>query len=161
MEKREQSLNEYRSQIENIDNDKILKLTSKVRPQIADMALPLRKSANNMALTYGSERTVAARLNIAEAFDINSRELSSEVSTEEIRIAAYDRDTGVGKLDIPSLDIKRINFSVPLGIRVRMRPKLAVAIDRDTVPSMLRLFQDRSGAITSALIEDILPGDSQ
>lgn len=158
MEKREESFREYRSELENVEDERMLRLTSKVRPQIAEMALPLRKSASYMAVTTGDSRVVSARLNKDEAQDINSRRLTDEVANQDVRLAAYDRDTGVGKLDLIDLSLKRVSFSVPPASRSRLRSKIADAIDRESVPASFRIFKDRSDQITSVVLEDIQAG---
>ncbi|MCQ8781659.1 DUF7946 domain-containing protein [Mangrovibrevibacter kandeliae] len=155
IEKREASFQEYLPEIESVDDNLMLKLSSKVRPQIAEMALPLRKSASTMALTAGDERVVSARLNRAEAQDINSRHLDAESMRQKIRLAAYDRDTGVGKLDLLESDLKRLSFSVPPGARTRLRSKIASAIDQEEVHASFRLFRNQSGEITSAVLDEI------
>lgn len=155
MEKREESFQEYRSELESVEDERMLRLTSKVRPQIAEMALPLRKSASYMALTSGESRNVSARLNSEEAHDINSRRLSDEAMDQAVRLAAYDRDTGVGKLDLLDISLKRVSFSVPPASRNRLRSKIAEAIDKEAVQAVFRVFKDQSGQITSVILEDI------
>lgn len=155
MEKREESFREYQPELERVEDERMLRLTSKVRPQIAEMALPLRKSASYMAVTSGESRVVSARLNREEAYDINSRRLSDEPSAQAVRLAAYDRDTGVGKIDLLDLDLRRVSFSVPPASRARLRPKIAEAIDKDSAQASFRIFKDQSDQVTSVVLEDI------
>jgi hypothetical protein len=70
-DERQKSLEEYMPTLSKIDSDKILKLKSKVRPQIAEMAIPLKKSANSMEFAFGDDRKVTTRLQEADVYDIN------------------------------------------------------------------------------------------
>src|SRR5690606_16877750 len=103
----------------------------------------------------GEDRVVSARLNQEEAYDINSRRMSDQILEQPVRIAAYDRDTGVGKLDLLDIPLKRVSFTVPPASRGRLRPKIADAIIKESVPAWFRLFKDQSDHITSVILEDI------
>lgn len=157
MGQREDAFATHRGQLESIPSDKLIRLASKVRPQMADMGIPLRKkgSASVMAMTSGEKRKVIAKFDADEIKDINSRDLDEEVMIVEASFRAYDRDTGIGKFDLPQVDLKRVTFSVPPGDRTVLRPKVLDAINKDAVNAEVRFFKNKSGAITSAIIQDI------
>ena len=154
---REDAFQDHLKQLEAIPSDKLIRLASKVRPQLADMGLPLRKngSASTMAMTSGKDRAIIAKFNDEEIRDINSRELDEETRVVEASFRAYDRDTGVGKFDLPQDDLKRITFSVTPNDRTTLRPKILNAINKDAVHTQVRFFKNKSGAITSAIIQGI------
>lgn len=144
MERREKAFDEHLEALESIPSDKLIRLTSKVRPQIAEMGLPLRGSATVMEITSGKERKVIAKFDKDGIKDINSRELDEEVKVVEASFRAYDRDTGIGKFDLPEDDLRRLTFSVPVG--------------EDAVHTTVRFFRDKGGTLTSAIVQDVDDG---
>ena len=156
MERREKAFNEHLEKLEKIPSDKLVRLASKVRPQIAEMGLPLRKSAAVMLMTSGQDKRLIAKFDNDEIKDINSRILDEEVLTVEASFRAYDRDTGIGKFDLPADELRRVTFSVTPGDRTNLRPKVLAAINQDAVHTSVRFFKDKSGAVTSAIVQDIL-----
>lgn len=155
MERREKSFEEHLAALESIPSEKLIRLASKVRPQIAEMGLPLRGSATVMEITSGKDRKVIAKFDKDEIKDINSRDLDEEVKVVEASFRAYDRDTGMGKFDLPLDNLRRLTFSVPPGDRTVLRSKILDAINEDAVKTTVRFFKDKSGALTSAIIQDI------
>ena len=55
-EEREADFEKYQGELESVDRDSLARLTSRIRPQIAEVGLPLRRSASRMLLTEGSRR---------------------------------------------------------------------------------------------------------
>jgi hypothetical protein len=155
MSNREKTFEAYQRQLETIPSEKLIRLASKVRPQVAAMGVPLRKSARVMKFASGPERKVIAKFDAEEIKDINSRDLDEEVAVVEASFRAYDRDTGIGKMDLPQDNLRRVTFSVPPGDRTVLRPKILAAIDQDAVTTTVLFFRDKSKAITSAIIQDI------
>ena len=108
-----------------------------------------------MEITSGKDRKVIAKFDKDEIKDINSRDLDEEVKVVEASFRAYDRDTGMGKFDLPLDNLRRLTFSVPPGDRTVLRSKILDAINEDAVKTTVRFFKDKSGALTSAIIQDI------
>jgi hypothetical protein len=159
MKSREEAFKKHLDKLEAIPSDKMIRLATKVRPQIAEMGLPLRKSAKVMAVTSGKRRHVIAKFDEEEVRDINSRDLDEEVRSIAAIFKAYDRDTGIGKFDLPDECLWRLTFNVPPGARTALRPKILDAINKDAVRATVRFFRDKSGAFTSAIIQSI--GDQE
>jgi hypothetical protein len=154
-EEQEKEFEQYKKALETVDKDSLARLTSRVRPQIAEVALPLRRSADRMVLSSGARRKVFSNLDRATANDINSRSLDEETSTLEISIKAYDRDTGLGRCDLIRENLSRVPFSVPIDIRTRLRRLVLRAMNEDAVRVQVRLFRDLGKRITSIIIYDI------
>jgi hypothetical protein len=108
-----------------------------------------------MSIASGEERKTIARFDGEEIKDINSRNLAEESKTVEARFTAYDRDAGIGKLDLVQEDVRRLTFAIPPGNRTALRPRVLKAMDLDAVVTSVRFFRDKSGAFTSAIVQDI------
>ena len=152
-QQRQQNLDEHESALSQIDPDKIIRLTSKVRPQFLDMGLPLRKSADVVYLSRGEERRPFAEFDAKDIQDINDRQMDEDATYENVRVVAYDRDTGSGKLDMPDENLRRVSFSIPSGARRLLQSDVANAIDADLVTVSLRRFRDLNGKVTSVVID--------
>lgn len=141
-ELREKEFTPYKSQLESIGHNKLAKLTRKVRPQINEIGLPLRSSAEVVQFSLGKDREKFATYNKDSIKDINSRLLDSSSSAAELRIFAYDRDSGIGKCDVLDEEIYRISCGAPIELRSELRPKILKAIDRDAVRAEVRYFRN-------------------
>lgn len=155
LQKREQEFEGYHKQLGEIDDDGFAQLIAKVRPQLAEVGLPLNKSATTATFAAGSSKDNFATFDLDAIRDINSRSLDAAPTEVELRIFAYDRDAGVGRCDLNDFGIKRIAFSIPVGLRSRLRKKVLAAIDVDVVNATARFFKNKDGYITSLLVEGI------
>jgi hypothetical protein len=154
---REEGLNPYKRHLEAIDESSLVSLTRKVRPQLQEVGLPLRKSASRVAFSGGREHKQFASFDRETIADVNSRALDQRTTIVELRMFAYDRDTGHGRCDLMEHDMKRVSFSVPVNLRSRLRKKVLDSIDQDAVMARVRFFRNKDNQITSILLEDILP----
>ena len=157
-EEREKTFETYRGELESVDQDRLARLTSRIRPQVAEVALPLRRSANRMLLAEGPKRQNFAELDRATVDDINSRSMDEEATTIEILVKAYDRDTGVGRCDLVHENLRRVSFSVPIEGRARLRRLILRAMNQDAVKARVRIFRDKSKRITSVILYNIIFG---
>lgn len=153
---REKEFAPYRRDLESIGQEKLVKLTRKIRPQITEVGLPLRNSADVMKLTSGRARNVFATYDWSTLAEINSKSLDAHSTKVEIRIPAYDRDTGVGKCDILEEQLRRVAFSVPVQLRTQLRRKIVKAMDADAVIAQIRYFRNKDNSITALQLEDVL-----
>jgi uncharacterized coiled-coil protein SlyX len=149
---REKRIAKSQTKLQKIDSKKLAKLTSRVRPQLAETGLPLRRSATSMRLAADRNKKSIASFDSATIIDINSRDLSEEEESVPLRIFAYDKDTGIGKADILGENLKRVHFSIPSDLRARLRRKAITAMQRDEVAAQIRRFRDKSGLTTSMLL---------
>jgi hypothetical protein len=154
-ESRERDFERYQGELESVDRDRLAQLTSRVRPQLGELALPLRRSANRMILAEGATRREFADLDKETVDDISRRSLDEESSIAKMRVKAYDRDTGLGRCDLIDYDLQRVSFSIPVEVRARLRRLILRAMNEDAVSARIRLFRDRSNRITSIIIYDI------
>lgn len=126
-----------------------------MRPQINEIGLPLRGSAEIVQFSIGERREKFATYNKESIKDINSRLLDASATDAELRLFAYDRDSGIGKCDVISEGIYRVSCATPIELRGELRPKILKAIDRDAVKARVRYFRNKDGGVTSLQIEDI------
>lgn len=154
---REEGLEPYKKQLEAIDETSLVSLTRKVRPQLQEVGLPLRKSADRVVFSGGRGQKRFASFDREAITDVNSRALDQRTTVVELRMSAYDRDTGHGRCDLIKYNMKRVSFSVPVNLRSRLRKKVLDSIDQDAVMAKVRFFRNKDNQITSILLEDILP----
>lgn len=154
--RRETNLQPHRAKLESIPEDKLIRLARKVRPQIADAGLPLRKSAETMRFTQGSDHRTIATLDKSDIAYIAGHNIDKELSAASLRFIVYDRDQGTGKCDVVNLELYRISFSLPTSIRRRLKRRVIDALDHDAEETRVRYVRNRDQTITSLIIEDIL-----
>ncbi|MGM4930341.1 hypothetical protein [Tardiphaga sp. 619_E2_N8_5] len=162
-QEREREFEAHDPALQQIDESTMNKLTSRLRPMIQEIGLPLRRSADRMSIGGGSEASVYAELNPQVIAAIQDKKSESEVSLITGRIKSYDRDGGVGKIE--SVELPRVlNFVVPRRDRDRLRDQILEAMKRDNVSIVCRRIIDKSGLPTSlilvsVLLPDLLAGD--
>jgi hypothetical protein len=158
---RERDLEDYGQVIQNLPRKDIAQLTRKIRPQIAEIGVPLQRSAKVVKIAEGRSRSPIASFDERKIRDIQSRSLDEEESKVIIRIIYYDRDGGYGRCDIykqneiEDPEIKKISFSVGRNRKNSLRSSLLEAEDTGVVPGIVRYFRDGDDNITSVLVEDI------
>jgi len=152
---RQQRIELDRSELENIDADKLAKLTSRVRPMVPEMALPLRRSADKISVEAGEESEPIAELNRVNVAAVVDRELSDEVVEMDVRVRSYDRDRGVGKISAENLP-RQLNFLVAPNSQLPLLDKILNAMRRDFVKFHCRKYLDKSGQVTALLLEDVI-----
>ena len=147
-ERRETEFSRYRSEFEGIDENKLAQLITKVRPQLAEVGLPLKRSATIARFSTGPAKDVFATFDREGISDVNARSLDPTASRAELRVFAYDRHAGVGRCDVNNLDLRRLSFSIPVNVRSRLRKQILAAIDTDAIHAKVRYFSNRSKNIT-------------
>ncbi len=146
---------EYREELEKISPEQLAKLTSRLRPMIPEMALPLKKSADSLQIEGGADRKPLVLLNPTNVAEIVEKELEEETIEIPVHVRSYDRDRGVGK--VTSADLPRqMNFVVPPSEQTRLLLDILDAMAKEIVVFVCRLYRDKSGEPTSILLEDIL-----
>lgn len=164
---RERELGPHLSSLEKIPDRHLAELTKKIRPQIAELGVPLGRSAKIVSITKGRRREQIAVFNERKIADIQSRELDKNEEKVLIRVIYYDRDGGYGRCDIFNITdddepfLKKTSFSVSSGRKNSLRSSLLEAEDIGIVPASVRYFRDKDQNITSVLVNDVeipLPG---
>ena len=125
-DEREKEFENAKDELNEIDEDSLNKLTSRLRPMVPEIALPLRNSATRMSL--GSDKPKHQRLmhltdDIVKL--VQGRKTEKEPSVIIGRIKAYDRDSGVGKVQSALLP-RVLNFVVPQNRRDELRDSILV-----------------------------------
>lgn len=159
---RESTLQSYAPAFEALPRKDLAALTKKLRPQIAELGVPLGKSAKIVKITEGRKRSAIATFDDRKMADIQSRELDEDEVSVGIRVIYYDRDGGYGRCDIfdnvddEEAELKKISFSVGSARKNTLRSPLLAAEDLGVVPALVRYFRDKDNNITSVLVEDVM-----
>jgi hypothetical protein len=142
-------------ELKKIDEDTLNKLTSRLRPMIPEMTLPLRRSAKTMYLGPSATDRPYIFINDEIAKSLLRKESAEEVSDILGRVRSYDRDAGVGKFSSDELP-RVLNFLVPLRERDSLRDKILEAMRMDEVVLRVRKVVDQSGLPTSLILTDVI-----
>lgn len=151
---REEEFSEHKVPLEEIEESTINKLTSRLRPMVSEMALPLRRSANSMSMSHGDSKNAYAHLDPDLVNNIQDRETEDVFVEVYGHVKSYDRDSGVGKVSSDEL-LRTLNFVVPLRDRRRLRDAVLEAMKKDKVLLICRRVVDRSGLPTSLILIDL------
>ena len=157
---RENEINNIKSDLAGFDEASINKLTSRLRPMVSEIALPLKRSATRMSIGSTLANDNFIFLTDAIVQFIQTRSPEEDVTTIVGRVKSYDRDAGVGK--VQSNDLHRIlNFIVPVYRRDELRDWILAAMQRDNVHLTCRRILDESGLPTSLILLDIKIDDEE
>ena len=157
LEAEQQRIEEFKNseiELRGIDEKSMNKLTSRVRPMIPEMTLPLRRSAEKMFISPSRSSRPYVFLNKDLARNLTEKESEKEISDIVGRVKGYDRDAGVGKFSSPDLP-RTLNFIVPLQARDELRDKILEAMRRNRVILRCRKTVDKSGMPTSLILIDV------
>jgi hypothetical protein len=153
-EARQQQFDSYEEELGKIDEQKLALLTSRVRPMVGEIALPLKRSATTMSLGVAKSERSICFLDKERAEAIQRRKLAENEVIVICHIHSYDRDGGYGKLS-SELFGRTLNFSVTPRSRKTLLSKVLQAMTVDKVKCVLRLMKDDSGIVTSVVLQDI------
>lgn len=151
---REEEFASHKEALEQVDEPTINRLTSRLRPMVPDMALPLRRSADRMSISHGETNTTYANLSPGVVASIEGKETEDTVVEITGHVKSYDRDAGVGKVTSDVL-LRVLNFVVPIRDRERLLDKILDAMRRESVELLCRRVIDKSGLPTSLILIDI------
>jgi hypothetical protein len=151
---RQRELEPYAEQLAEINPTDMSRLTSRVRPMVQEVALPLRRSASSFTLSDPANDNVLAFFDSQRAQALSERESLEEPIRLTCKIKAYDREIGVGKLR--STELTRVlNFIVPSERRPLLLNKILTAMARDEVVGHFLAIVDASGEYTSLILLDL------
>ena len=140
--------------LNKIDEDTLNQLSSRLRPMIPEITLPLRRSAKTMYLGGSPKAKPFIFVNKEIAESVVKKESEETIADIIGRVNGYDRDAGVGKFSSSELP-RPLNFIVPLRDRAALRDKILSAMRRDRVLVRCRKIIDQSGMPTSLILIDI------
>ncbi|MCK8465354.1 hypothetical protein MUY35_15955 [Aliiroseovarius sp. S1339] len=146
----------HKAAFQNIDSDALAQLTSRIRPMVPEMALPLKKSANTLSIGGDNESKPYVLLNPTNVAEITEKSLDDEVTELEIHVRSYDRDRGIGKVTSPELK-RQLNFAVPPAKQFALLENILESMAVDKALLECRTYRDKSGEISSLLLVDISP----
>ncbi|MBX3446397.1 MAG: hypothetical protein KF765_06555 [Parvibaculaceae bacterium] len=129
-------------------------LTSRLRPIIKEMALPLKQSTKQMSIGAANDNRKYVHMDPSIVRAIQSRHTEDEVVAVEGHVKSYDRDLGVGKVK-SDLYLRSLNFTVPIGDRKRLRNAILTAMTKDKTILHCRQVIDESGLPTSLIVLEV------
>jgi hypothetical protein len=159
IEAEKERLDEFSGQEEafkGVSEDDFNRLTSRLRPMVYDMSLPLKRSAGYMNIGAKNEAEQQIAYITPEIVKlIQARKTEEEIVEIRGRIKSYDRDAGIGK--VQSDDLPRVlNFSVPIIFRTHLRDTILAAMRENLVTIVCRYVVDESHNPTSLILLDVL-----
>jgi hypothetical protein len=151
-QEREEEFESSKGALREIDEEALNALTSRLRPMVSEIALPLRKSASRMSVGSNvPHRKQLLHITPAIVDMIQSRSTERKHTTLVGRIKAYDRDAGVGKIQSEELP-RVLTFLVPPDRRLEMRDDILAAMKYNLVTIVCRRVVDESGLPTSLIL---------
>jgi hypothetical protein len=121
---------------------------------LPEMALPLNKSASTLVIEGGQKSKPLILLNPENVRELVEKQLDEETTDFVVHVKSYDRDRGVGKVSSHDLP-RQLNFSVSPVLQLELLHKILEAMAKEQVVFTCRVFRDRSGEITSLVLEDV------
>lgn len=154
---REKELKVVEQHLGALDPQAVARLTSRVRPMITEMGLPLKRSAEFFTISAANDDKPVAYFDTARVAAVESKKTEDEPSLIYCRIKGFDRDAGVGKVKSESLT-RVLTFIVPPERRSKLQPKILKAMQDnvDTVPCQVLKVVDKSKQPTSLILLDII-----
>lgn len=139
-----------------LDPRSVARLSSRLRPMVKEMGLPLRKDIKDFTIGAANENKPLAYFNAARVAAVESKTVEEEAVIIECRIHGYDRDASVGK--VSSSEFRRkLTFIVPPERRLELHPKILRAMQDnvDTVFIEALRVVDKSDQPTSLILMNI------
>lgn len=155
---REKEIKAVESHLEKLDPKAVARLTSRVRPMVKEMGLPLRKSADNFTIGgAANDDQPLAYFDDARVKAIESKTTLEDPFVVDCRIKGYDRDAAVGKLKSEEFP-RALTFIVPPDRKLELQPKILAAMrdDVDTVNCEVLKVVDKSNQPTSLILMNVL-----
>lgn len=153
-QEREREFAAYRSELEKVDEEDISKLTSKLRGMVGEMALPLRRSADQMHIISSNDNRQIVYLNPEIARQVQRKQIDEELTLIEVRVRSWDRDTGVVKVTGDEFD-RPMTVIIPLRNRDNLGELVRQALAVDRVHMLVRRVLDGSGQATSYILSHV------
>lgn len=155
-QEREDEIKKVESQLKVLDPKSVARLTSRVRPMVTEMGLPLRKSAKVFTIGAANENKPLAYFDEARVAAVQSKKVEEEPVQITARVKSYDRDAGVGKL-VSEEFTRKLNFVVPPDRRSELQAKILRAMSEhvDTVKIEVLRVIDKSKQPTSLILIDV------
>jgi hypothetical protein len=152
---REEEFSDDQDELANLDEGALNKLTSRLRPMVGDISLPLKRSATTMTIgSAESEHENLAYITTDIVRLIQTRTPEDELVEIRGHIKSYDRDIGLGKVQSDELP-RVLNFIVPVAERRNLRDQILAAMRINVVTLVVRRVVDDGGNPTSLILVDL------
>ncbi|WP_201863504.1 DUF7946 domain-containing protein [Microvirga soli] len=151
---RNERLGAYEDQLTAIPQEDIAKLTSRTRPVMQEIGLPLRKSAETVGFKYDDAPAPFVQFDREDIDFLDSRLIDDQDSSYVGSFKSYDRESGLGKFrELPLGKIH--NFIIPANSRTLLQDKISDALRRTKSVFVGKAVRDHSQIMTSIIISDI------
>lgn len=139
-----------------LDPRSVARLSSRIRPMVKEMGLPLRRDIKDFTIGAANENKPLAYFNAARVAAVESKKVEEEPVVVECRIHGYDRDASIGKVSSEEF-ARKLKFIVPPERRLELHPKILRAMHDsvDTVFLEVLRVVDKSKQPTSLILMDI------
>lgn len=153
----EKEIKQIEKRLAVLDPRSVARLSSRVRPMVTEMGLPLRrKDINDFTIGAANENKPIAYFNAARVAAVESKTVEEEPVRIEARIHGYDRDAGIGKVSSDQLS-RKLKFIMPPERRPNVQPKVLRGMHDsvDTVILEVLRVLDKSNQPTSLILLDV------
>ncbi len=153
----EKETKKVEQRLQVLDPRSVARLSSRVRPMVKEMGLPLRRNdIKEFTIGAGNVDKPLAYFNAARVAAVESKTVEEKPTAIECRIHGYDRDSGVGKVSSEEF-VRKLRFIVPPERKAELSPKILRAMHDsvDTVFLDVLRVMDKSKQPTSLILMDL------
>lgn len=153
----EKEVKKVQDRLAVLDPRSVALLSSRVRPMVKEMGLPLRrKDVQHFTIGAANENKPLAYFNAARVAAVQSKAIEETPVRIEARIHGFDRDAGVGKISSDEF-ARKLKFIMPPDRRMELQPKVlrGMHVGVDTVILEVLRVVDRSDQTTSLILLDV------
>ncbi|HZP18841.1 MAG TPA: hypothetical protein VFB16_01410 [Bauldia sp.] len=156
---RTELIEEYEEAFSSINTDTERRLEERVRETMQDVALPLRSSADYIAIGTPANANLFARLDSQEVKNLNAEIEDRTVIKARCRIIRYDRNGRYGKLAsteaLPNLDQTEYFFRLSSGASRQLHSNVIDAMHLAEVKAKLTAYRNELGEIQRLVLHDV------
>jgi hypothetical protein len=152
---REEMIKEYSSGLRVITPETERRLVGQMRRAVPDMTLPLRSSAQGLAVGDARSENSFTQLDrdAAERISRESEDDTPTLLTGTVKM--YDVETGYGRFRYDESK-KPLSFRVPGGLKSEFRERILEAMIKEEMRASFYILRDVFGNPTSLILNDIL-----
>lgn len=151
---RQNRMHQIEDEFSELDQDSLHRLTSRLRPMVHEIGLPLRRSAESLMLRDEKNGTNIVNLDEYRISQIAGRDLTQDKRKIVGVIRGYDKLSGLGKFQ--SVDLLRdLTFKVPPEQRKLLLQDILDAMAKNEVECVFRVFEDADGFPTSLVLLEV------
>lgn len=154
---REEILKAHRDKLKNIPTEDIRKLTTRVRPLVGEVGLPLRKSAKRVAFRVkdGEANRKIMRVDLEGLANLSDQTLEGDIVALQVKFKAYDRESGWGKVRAVGTG-QILPFLITAADRVQLAELVAQGLTEKENTITAHSYVNKSGEVTSLVLISVV-----